>query len=100
MTSEQPPHASDLLGRTVTDRDGKHLGRIVDLLCEPHPDDGVPFITAALVVNGPWGRLLGYERTQVAGPWIIEVLARRILRRTQTTIPWADLRLPDQPGQD
>jgi hypothetical protein len=95
MTTDRPLRASDILGRTATDRDGKPLGRIVDLICEPHPDDGAPTITAALVVNGPWGRLLGYEREQVAGPRLIETLARHILRHTQTTIPWTDLHLAD-----
>jgi hypothetical protein len=57
-------------------------------------------ITAALVVRGRWGRLLGYERDQVTGPWILEALARRILRRDQTRVPFPDLTLPPPPTAD
>jgi hypothetical protein len=38
-----------------------------------------------------WGRLLGYEREQACGPWIIETLARKILRRARTTVPWSSV---------
>ncbi|WP_433221743.1 PRC-barrel domain-containing protein [Dactylosporangium sp. CS-047395] len=78
------PRASDLIGRTVTGPDGRHLGRVADLIT----DNGA--IVAVIVTRGPWGRLLGYERDQVSGPWLLEVLARRILRRDSTEIPWAD----------
>jgi hypothetical protein len=44
-------------------------------------------VFAALAVRGPVGRLLGYEREQACGPWIIETLARKILRRAMTTVP-------------
>jgi sporulation protein YlmC with PRC-barrel domain len=84
--------ASDLLGRYALDADGHRLGRVVDLVCE----DGV--LLSALVVRGPWGRLLGYERDQeVRGPWVIEVAARKILRRNTTTVPWESLRLEPTP---
>jgi sporulation protein YlmC with PRC-barrel domain len=79
--------AGDLLGRTVHDEDGEPIGRIADLQVE----DGV--VVAAVVTAGPWGRLLGYERESAHGPWILETLARKILRRDSRRIPWADLRL-------
>jgi hypothetical protein len=88
MTPEQPLRASDVLGRVAVDAAGAPIGRVVDLICD---DRGV--LTSAIVVRGPWGRLLGYERDQVAGPWLLEVLARRILRRATTTVAWPDLRL-------
>ncbi|GIF48271.1 hypothetical protein DFJ67_3443 [Asanoa ferruginea] len=79
--------ASDLLGRVAVDPAGRPLGRVVDLVA-----DG-PQITAAIVVRGPWGRLLGYERDEAGGPWLLEAVARLILRRDMTTVPWSELRL-------
>jgi sporulation protein YlmC with PRC-barrel domain len=88
--------ASDLLGTLVVDSSGRRLGRIVDLHAEE--TDGGPRITAAVVVRGPWGRLLGYERAQAGGPWLLEAAARLILRRDMTTVPWTRLRFdaPDR----
>ena len=40
---------------------------------------------------GRWGRLLGYERDEVVGPWLLEWFARLvILRRDLRRIPWDD----------
>ncbi|HEY7272714.1 MAG TPA: PRC-barrel domain-containing protein [Actinoplanes sp.] len=83
--------ASDVLGRRAVDGSGQDLGRIVDIVCEID-DEGRPELVAVLAVLGPWGRLLGYEREQVGAPWIIEKLARWILRRRMTTVPWRSLR--------
>jgi sporulation protein YlmC with PRC-barrel domain len=83
--------ASDILGRRAVDGSGRDLGRIVDIVCEVD-EQGRPELVAVLAVRGPWGRLLGYEREQVRGPWIVETLARRILRRNLTTVPWQSLR--------
>jgi hypothetical protein len=82
---------SDVLGRRALDGSGRDVGRIVDVVCEID-EQGRPEVVAVLAVRGPWGRLLGYEREQVRGPWIIESLARRILRRRTTTVPWQSLR--------
>ena len=76
--------ASDLLGRPVAGPDGRTLGRVADLVV----DDGT--IVAVIVTRPPWGRLLGYERDQTTGPWLLEFVARAILRRDSTEIPWAD----------
>jgi hypothetical protein len=83
--------ASDVLGRRAVDGSGRDLGRIVDIVCETD-ELGRPELVAVLAVRGPWGRLLGYEREQVRGPWIIETPARWILRRRMTTVPWGSLR--------
>jgi len=63
--------AGDLLGRLARTADGDVAGRIVDLVTEPDPD-GRPRVVAALVTPGWRGRLLGYERDAIAGPWLIE----------------------------
>jgi hypothetical protein len=74
------------LGRWITDTATR-----LDIVCEVDAD-GRPELVAVLAVRGPWGRLLGYEREQVVGPWIVEKLARWVLRRRMTTVPWRSLR--------
>ena len=83
--------AGDLLGRLARTADGDVAGRIVDLVTEPDPD-GRPRVVAALVTPGWRGRLLGYERDAIAGPWLIERLAGWLHRGTRE-IPWAEVRL-------
>jgi sporulation protein YlmC with PRC-barrel domain len=77
----------DLVGRAVADVDGEPLGRIADLIVDDRNR-----IVAVIVVRGRWGRLLGYERDETGGPWLLEQLARRIWRRHARTIPWERLR--------
>jgi sporulation protein YlmC with PRC-barrel domain len=77
----------DLVGRSVADVDGKPLGRIADLVVDERRR-----ITAVIVVHGRWGRLLGYERDEMRGPWVLEQLARRVWRRNAVEIPWERLR--------
>jgi sporulation protein YlmC with PRC-barrel domain len=88
--------ASDLLGRTVLDEGGRRLGRIVDILTEPD-EQGRAVLVAGVVVRGPWGRLLGYEREQLRGPWLLDWPARKILRRNQRSVPWAEIRFAGPP---
>src|SRR5690349_4927854 len=93
---DQPLRASTLLGQTAYDADGNRLGRVSDL--ETARDgDGRERLVAVVVTHGPWGRLLGYEREEVDGPWLLEVAARQILRRHTRRIPLdqAHLDLPD-----
>ena len=78
--------SGDLIGRMVPGR-----GRIADVVTEPGPD-GTQRVTAVIVVKGPWGRLLGYERDEVRGPWLLERLARLLLRRDSATVPWHEVR--------
>jgi hypothetical protein len=74
--SADAPGASDFLGRRATGPDGRDLGRIVDLVCEIAARGGRRCSPRSLSA-GPSGRLLGYEREQACGPWIIETLAAR-----------------------
>jgi sporulation protein YlmC with PRC-barrel domain len=85
--------ASDILGRRVHDDTGKLIGRVADLITEPAPDGTQQRVTAAIVVHHHWGRLLGYERREMTRPWILEHLARLILRRNAQEVPWQKLRL-------
>jgi sporulation protein YlmC with PRC-barrel domain len=87
MSREPYSHASDILGRHVRTADGRDLGRVADIETDTGPD-GRPRVTALIVTSGPWGRLLGYERDEVRGPWILERFARWILRRDTSRVPW------------
>jgi sporulation protein YlmC with PRC-barrel domain len=79
--------ASELLGATAYDAAGEPIGRIADLIVEDTA------IVAAIVTRGPWGRLLGYERDSAGGPWLLDVVARRVLRRNSRRVPWQAVRL-------
>lgn len=81
-----------VLGRVVHDADGNRLGRVADLVTG-RDAEGRERVVAVVVTPGRWGRLLGYERADVRGPWLLEWLAHRLLRRGLRTVDWADLRL-------
>ena len=55
--------------------------------------DGRERVTAVIVTAGRWGRLLGYESDDDTGPWLLESLARLILRRHTTRLAWRDVSL-------
>lgn len=99
MPADQPAttwRASALLGRTLRDREGRIIGRVADL--ETARDDaGRERVTGLIVTAGRWGRLLGYERRETEGPWLLEHLARFVLRRHTTRVPWGDARLEPHP---
>ena len=80
--------AGELIGSPVHDRAGREIGRIADLVTDYNHR-----VVSAIVVRGRWGRLLGYERDETTGPWLLEHLARRVWRRNAVEVPWEDLRL-------
>ncbi len=91
---ERTVGARDLIGHRVRDRQGKHLGRVIDLICES--GDGPPArVVEAVVGDGPFLRMLGYESPEERGPWLLLMLARWITRRHLRTYPWNDLVLDD-----
>ncbi|WP_199512529.1 PRC-barrel domain-containing protein [Nucisporomicrobium flavum] len=92
MSPDHPrtARASDILGRPVADVSGRSLGRVADLETVRDPD-GRHRVVAAIVAGGRWGRLLGYEGAERTGPWLLERLARWVLRRSVIRVPWRDL---------
>jgi hypothetical protein len=89
---DAPLRASQLMRRRVRDRAGHILGRIADV--ETVRDaDGHERLTAMIVTAGRWGRLLGYEREETSGPWLLERLARYIMRRHTRRVPLDELML-------
>lgn len=87
---EFPLRVSTVMRRQVRDRNGEILGRIADVETIAGPD-GRERVTAVIVTAGRWGRLLGYESDEHTGPWLLERLARLILRRDTTRVPWPDV---------
>jgi sporulation protein YlmC with PRC-barrel domain len=83
--------ASELLGRTARDTDGRPLGRVADLITTTG-SDGSQYIYAVLVTPRHRGRLFGYERPGMHGPWLIEHLTWWLHRGTRE-IPWSEVRV-------
>jgi hypothetical protein len=44
-----------------------------------------------VIARRPWGRLLGYERKQAKGPWLLQALARAVMHRRVRTVAWSEL---------
>ena len=87
-------YGHQLLSHPAHDLTGRYLGRVADLIVEPD-GDGRPRITHVVVTRGVWGRLLGYEREAMRGPWLLEVFARAVIRRDVRTLPWSAVRIGD-----
>jgi hypothetical protein len=86
--------AADLIDRPAYDLAGGYLGRVADLVVAPD-GQGRQRITEVVVSPRPWGRLLGYEREDASGPWLVERFARRVLRRKVRRLPWSAVRIED-----
>jgi hypothetical protein len=86
--------AGAYLGRIVRDDTGVVLGRVADLETE-RDADGRERIVAVVAVRGRWGRLLGYERAEVIGPWLLEWFARLVMRHEMRRIAWEQARVAD-----
>lgn len=83
--------ASDLLGRTVYDASGHPIGHIADLFTSPGPA-GRTELRGVLLTPRRRGRLFGYERPGIQGPWILKRITGRLHRGTRE-IPWHEVRL-------
>jgi sporulation protein YlmC with PRC-barrel domain len=81
--------SKDLIGHRAFDRTGRALGRVADLVVSS-ADGGAPRLVAVVVRPDRWGRLLGYERPEAAGPWPLEIFARRLRRRSRH-LPWTEV---------
>lgn len=81
--------ANDLITRRVRDRSGAELGRIVDLVTEPD-QAGLPVVVAVVVTPHWRGRLLGYNKPQVRGLWLLALGAKLLYHGTRE-VPWRDI---------
>ncbi|GAB2999059.1 PRC-barrel domain containing protein [Amycolatopsis acidiphila] len=82
--------ASELLHRRVTDRAGRPLGKVIDLVVGPDAT-GSPVLVAVLVSRRRRGRLLGYDRPGRQGPWLLSQFAGIVFGRPRE-VPWAEIR--------
>jgi sporulation protein YlmC with PRC-barrel domain len=89
------PHRrlADMLGMRVLGPDGQELAaRVTDVRLEPAvAETGIhPRVLSLITGRIRPGLLLGYDRAQVNGPWLIAKLLGRLNRYTQE-LPWDDL---------
>jgi hypothetical protein len=88
--------ASELIGLPVLDASGQHVGIVTDLRCvQDGPLRGAmaaPRVRVVLVSSRHTGALLGYDRREQQGPWLIRVVIRRLHRQLRI-IAWDDLEL-------
>ncbi len=87
---------SDLLKERVVDADGEDVGQVHDVrLVKDGPVQGAfgpAYRVQGLVVGGSaWGVRLGFDRTDVKGPWVLKVFFRR-LHRGSRFVEWAQVR--------
>ena len=87
---------TDLLDSDVVDPSGTTLGQVQDvrLIQDGSPVGGfdATFRVSGLVVGGiAFGARLGFGRTKVRGPWLLERLFER-LQADQRFVPWESVR--------
>jgi hypothetical protein len=86
--------ASDLIGQDVYDAADTRIGVITDLRCvQDGPLRGsmqVPRVAALIVSTRHTGSLLGYDRSDQQGPWLIRIIVQ-LLHRHAVLVPWEQL---------
>jgi sporulation protein YlmC with PRC-barrel domain len=70
-----------LTGMRVLGPEGARIGRVLDARFEP--DSGGSLVLRSLIVgHGRPGSLLGYDRREAQGPWLVRTAVRRLHRHT------------------
>ena len=88
---------ADLIGQPAYDLSGEYAGRVADVTVA-RDGDGRWRLREVVVTARLWGRLLGYERAEQTGPWLLVVLARWLVRRHVRRLPWSAVRVGDPTG--
>jgi sporulation protein YlmC with PRC-barrel domain len=90
--------ASDIIGKPVVGADGRKYGVVIDLRCvQDGPVRGsmaAPRVHSLIASKHRTGSLLGYDRRDQQGPWLIRVIIS-LLHRQVTIIDWNDVTLGD-----
>ncbi|HEV2887316.1 MAG TPA: PRC-barrel domain-containing protein [Jatrophihabitans sp.] len=93
--------ASDLIGRPVLDSTGRRLGIVTDLRCvQDGPVRGsmaAPRVHHVVISSRRTGSMLGYDRRDQQGPWLIRLIVRW-LHRNLLIVPWESIQLSDDGG--
>jgi sporulation protein YlmC with PRC-barrel domain len=93
--------ASDLIGRPVFDATGRRIGVVTDLRCvQDGPLRGAmaaPRVHQVIVSRHRTGSLLGYDRREQQGPWLVRRLVRW-LHRDLLVVPWESVRIEGDTG--
>ena len=71
----------DLLGMDVV-LDGKVLGHVLDVRLEPRRRESRMVVRSLIVGRGRPGSLLGYDRGDVNGPWMVAAAVKQLHRHT------------------
>jgi hypothetical protein len=85
---------SALLSSRVVQRDGSQAGFVTELRLAGGPGlDG--YVVEGLIVGSRvQGSMLGYDRRQVLGPWVVRAIVR-LANRDLAYVPWAAVRRID-----
>ena len=70
-----------LAGMSVVDPDGSRRGRVLDARFEPD-HDGRLVMCSLIVGRGRPGSILGYDRREEQGPWLVRAVVRWLHRHT------------------
>lgn len=93
--------ASDLIGRPVLDGTGRRIGVVTDLRCvQDGPLRGAmaaPRVHEVLISRHRTGSLLGYDRRDQQGPWLVRRIVRW-LHRDLMVVPWESVRVEGDAG--
>jgi sporulation protein YlmC with PRC-barrel domain len=96
-TSESP-HAqhrlNSLLGAKVVLRDGREAGHVNDVRLAGGPGLHNYVVEGLVVGRGSEGSMLGYDRREVRGPWLVRVLVAAA-NRDAAYVPWPAVRRID-----
>jgi sporulation protein YlmC with PRC-barrel domain len=115
LLDRQPPAApgvtlrrmDDLLGMSVV-VGGRHVGQVLDVRLEPRPRESRLVLRSLIVGRGRPGSLLGYDRGDFNGPWLVARTVEWLHRHTGelameavTSIDWQHHRVEADrpPGQ-
>jgi sporulation protein YlmC with PRC-barrel domain len=82
---ERSHRIGDLLGMEVRDSDGQKLGKVLDVRLVPRAWKSNPRLelTELVVGRGGPGSLLGYDRGNFNGPWLVREAVKWLHRHTR-----------------